>query len=244
VHPLARIGAYSIIDAGAEIGADCVIETNVRIYGFTQMGEGNRICHGATIGSQPQDMSYSTSNAKPLTIGNNNVFRENTDISHGIKEEHGTVIGDNNYFMIAAHIGHDCILEDNNIFAPNAILGGHVELGHDVYMSGHTAVHQFCKIGSLAMVSGLSAVVQDVPPFVMVDGHRAEVVGLNVVGLRRAGFSSEERKAIKQAYKILYKSGLRQNQAVEKLKASYSTKPVQEIIDFIGTSTRGLVSHR
>jgi len=244
LHPTVTVGPYAIIESGAEIGADSIIESHARVYGFTKMGKANRVCHGATIGSEPQDMAYTTENAKRLYIGDNNVFREKSDVSHGIKEEHGTIIGSNNYFMVATHVGHDCILGDNNIFANTATLAGHVELGSNVYVSGHTGIHQFCKVGSLAMVSAHSVVTQDVPPYVLVDGHRAQIVGLNVVGLRRAGLDAGARSEIKKAYKTIYKSDLRLLEALEELKANSPSKTVQNIIDFIGGSTRGLVSHR
>jgi UDP-N-acetylglucosamine acyltransferase len=244
LHPTVRLGPYSIIESGAELGEGCVIETNVRIYGQTRMGMHNRVCHGASIGSEPQDLSYTPEKAKPLRIGDHNHFKEGVNISHGIKEEHGTVIGNRNYFMAYSHVGHDCIVGDHNIFANNAVLGGHVELAHHVFLSGHTAVHQFCRIGPYAIVAGVSGVAQDVPPFTMVDGHRAEMVGLNVVGLRRGGFSPEQRNAIKQAYRLIYRSGLRIEEAVTRLANDDPGENVRTIIYFIKGSKRGLVSHR
>ncbi|MEN8174128.1 MAG: acyl-ACP--UDP-N-acetylglucosamine O-acyltransferase [Pseudomonadota bacterium] len=243
VHPSARVGPYSIIEAGARIGPGCVIESNVRIYPHTSLGSSNRVCHGATLGSEPQDLGYSPDKARPLVIGDDNHFKEGVNISHGIKSDHGTRIGSRNYLMAYSHVGHDCTLGDDNIFANTATLGGHVEVAHHVFLSGHTATHQFCRIGAYVMVAGVTGVPQDVPPYVLVDGHRAEIIGLNVVGLRRGGFGQAQRNAIKQAYRVIYKSGLKQTEALAKLDANDPGPEVREIIDFIRTSQRGLVSH-
>jgi UDP-N-acetylglucosamine acyltransferase len=243
IHPTASIGPYMIVEAGAVIGADCVIDSNVRIYGATRMGVGNRVCHGATIGAEPQDLSYTPDKSRPLTIGDHNHFKEGVNISRGVKTEYGTVIGSHNYLMAFAHIGHDCIVGDHNIFANTATLAGHVELAHHAFLSGHVAVHQFARIGALVMVAGVTGVSQDVPPFTLVDGHRAEIVGLNSVGLKRNGYDQAARTAIKRAYKTLYKSGLSKAEALEALR-EVDHDAVREIVRFVEGSTRGLVSHR
>jgi UDP-N-acetylglucosamine acyltransferase len=243
IHPSASIGPYSIIETGAEIGADCVIESNVRIYSPTRMGVGNRVCHGATIGAEPQDLSYTPDKAKPLTIGDHNHFKEGVNISSGVKSEAGTIIGSHNYLMAFAHIGHDCIVGDHNIFANGATLAGHVELAHHAFLSGHVAVHQFARIGAYVMVGGLTGISQDVPPFTLVDGHRAEIIGLNLVGLKRNGYDQTARSAIKRAYRTLYKSGLSKADALQQLKA-VDDDGVREIAAFVEASARGLVNHR
>lgn len=245
VHPSVRIGAYSIIDEGAVIGADCVIETGARIYGLTRMGIGNRVCHGAAIGAEPQDLSYDRARAKPLVIGDYNQFREGVNISHGIKEDHGTRLGSHNYLMVNAHIGHDCVLGDYNVFVNNGMIAGHVVVGDRAFISGHSAVHQFCQVGSYAMVAAVSGVPRDVPPFALVDGHRAEIIGLNLVGLKRAGFDQARRSAIKQAYKVIFKQGLKTADALQQLRASWPDNPdIAELCRFIAASTRGLLPHR
>ena len=139
VDPSATIGPFSIVEAGAVIGPGCEIQSNVRIYNHTRMGRDNVVCHGATIGSAPQDLSFTPDKARPLTIGDGNHFKENVNISHGVKEDHGTVIGDGNYLMAFSHIGHDCVVGDHNVFANTATLGGHVELGSRTFLSGHVA---------------------------------------------------------------------------------------------------------
>jgi UDP-N-acetylglucosamine acyltransferase len=242
VHPSATIGPFCIVEAGAVIGPDCVIESNVRIYGQTRMGRNNRVCHGATIGSAPQDLSYTPDKAKPLLIGDDNHFKECVNISHGVKEDHGTVIGNGNFLMAFSHIGHDCVVGDHNIFANTATLGGHVELGNRIFLSGHVAVHQFCRIGDLAMIGGVSGVRQDVPPYAMANGQYARFVGLNLVGLRRAGFGQAQRSAIKRAYRTLLQSGLKLGDALLQVKATMDSDEVRHIVEFFEQSRRGVVT--
>lgn len=243
VHPSATIGPFTIVESGAVIGPDCVIESGVRIYSAARLGAGNRVCHGATLGAEPQDLSYTPDKSKPLIIGDHNHFKEGVNISRGVKSDHGTRIGDHNYLMAFAHIGHDCVVGDHNIFANGATLAGHVELAHHAFLSGHVAVHQFARIGAFVMVAGVTGVSQDVPPFTLVDGHRAEIVGLNAVGLKRNGYDQAARTLIKRAYRTLYKSGLSKADAVAALRAE-AHPAVGEIVAFVEASQRGLVAHR
>jgi len=243
LHPSVSVGPFSIVEAGAVIGADCVIESNVRIYAAARLGTGNRVCHGATLGAEPQDLSYTPDKSRPLTIGDHNHFKEGVNISRGVKTDHGTVIGDHNYLMAYAHVGHDCIVGDHNIFANGATLAGHVELAHHAFLSGHVAVHQFARIGAFVMVAGLTGVSQDVPPFTLVDGHRAEIVGLNSVGLKRNGYDQAARSAIKRAYKTLYKTSLSKAEALVEMRAM-AEPAVDEIVAFVEGSQRGLAGHR
>ena len=244
VHPSTHVGPFCIVESGAVIGPDCVIESNARIYGQTRMGRNNRVCHGATIGSEPQDLSYTPDKGKPLIIGDDNHFKECVNISHGVKEEHGTVIGNGNYLMAFSHIGHDCLVGDNNILANSATLAGHVELGNRAFLSGHVAIHQFCRIGDYVMVGGISGVRQDIPPYAMANGHGAQFVGLNIVGLRRAGFSQAQRSAIKRAYKILLQSKLKLSDAIEQVRQLDDSPEVDEIITFIEHSKRGIIASK
>jgi UDP-N-acetylglucosamine acyltransferase len=244
IHESVAIGPYSIIEAGVRIGPGCVIDSHAHIYGPTRMGSHNRVCHGATIGVEPQDLGYTPERAKPLTIGDHNHFKEGVNISHGLKTDRGTVVGSHNYLMAFAHIGHDAIVGDHNIFANAATLAGHVELAHHCFLSGHVAVHQFCRIGAYVMVGGLSGVAQDVPPFVIAYGQRAQIIGLNTVGLRRCGFDQEQRTAIKRAYHTLYDSSLRQADALTLLRQQQPTAAVLQLIEFVEQSSRGLLSHR
>jgi UDP-N-acetylglucosamine acyltransferase len=241
LHPSVRVGPYCIIEAGAVLGADCVLDSQVRIYAATRMGRGNRVCHGATLGSEPQDLSYGPEKGKPLVIGDDNHFKECVNISRGVKTGGGTHIGSHNYFMAFSHVGHDCQVGDHNILANTATLAGHVNLAHHIFVSGQVAVHQFCRIGPYVMIGGISGVAQDVPPYLMVNGQRARIIGLNTVGLRRNGFTQAQRNAIKQAYKVLYRCGSRQ-EALARLRLDDSAE-IREIVAFVEGSERGLVAY-
>lgn len=244
LHPSVSVGPYSIIDSGAVIGAHCVIESQVRIHGPTRLGEHNRVCHGATLGCEPQDLTFTPARGRPLTIGDHNHFKEYVNVSQGVKSDTGTRIGSHNYFMAFSHVGHDCRVGDHNILANNTGLAGHAELAHHIFLSALVGVHQFCRIGAYVMVGGLSGVTQDIPPFVMANGQRAEMLGLNLVGLRRNGFSQESRTLIKRAYRLLYQSGLGRDQALARLQEEHGdVAEIQEIIRFVATSQRGLISH-
>ncbi len=242
VHPTAQIGPFCIIESGAVIGADCVIESNVRVYAQTRMGRNNHICHGATVGSAPQDLGYTPDQAKPLVIGNDNHFKECVNISHGVKEHHGTVVGNGNYLMAFSHVGHDCVVGDHNILATAAMLGGHVQLGSRTFLSGNVAIHQFCRVGDYAMIGGVSGVRQDVPPYAMANGQYARFIGINLVGLRRAGFGQAQRSAIKRTYKVLLQSGLKLPDALASIKADADSDEVRNIVAFVEESQRGVVS--
>lgn len=242
VHESVVVGPYSIIEKGVVMERDCVIESCARIYEGTRLGCGNRVCHGVTLGSEPQDLDYRPGKGRPLSIGGHNHFKEGVNISRGIKSETGTRIGDHNYFMSFSHVGHDSIVGDHNIFANTATLAGHVELAHHVFVSGQVAVHQFCRIGAFSMIAGVTGVPQDVPPFVIADGHRARIIGLNLVGLRRNGFSQEQRSTIKAVYRLIFRSGLRLAEALEKAKRSYPGPETEDIVRFIESSRRGVIS--
>ncbi|MCG6895597.1 MAG: acyl-ACP--UDP-N-acetylglucosamine O-acyltransferase [Thiocapsa sp.] len=242
LHETVSVGPYSIIESGAVIGEGCRIESCVRIFALTHMGAHNQVCHGVTLGSAPQDLGYRPELARPLVIGDHNDFKEGVNISCGLKSEAGTRIGSHNYWMAFSHAGHDCIVGDHNIFANTATLAGHVEIEDRTFISGQVAVHQFCRIGAYAMVAGVTGVPQDVPPFALADGHRARIVGLNVVGLRRAGFSPEQRDRIKGAYRLIFRSGLRLPQALVRAEQDYPGPETQQIVQFIQSSRRGVIS--
>jgi UDP-N-acetylglucosamine acyltransferase len=242
LHETVSVGPYSIIEAGAVIGEGCRIESCARIFGATRMGANNRVCHGATLGSEPQDLGFTPEKTRPLVIGDRNHFKEGVNISCGIKSEQGTRIGNDNYWMAFSHAGHDCVVGDHNIFANTATLAGHVEVDDHVFLSGQVAVHQFCRIGAYVMVAGVTGVSQDVPPFALADGHRARMVGLNVVGLRRSGFSPEQRSRIKSVYRLVLRSGLRLAEALVRAEHQYPGPETERIVQFIQSSRRGLIS--
>jgi UDP-N-acetylglucosamine acyltransferase len=242
IHSSVQIGPFCIIEPNTILGADCILDSHVRIYSGTKIGCGNRICHGATLGSEPQDLTYTPIKARPLTIGDYNHFKEYVNVSCGVKSEQGTNIGHRNYFMAFSHVGHDCTVGDYNILANTATLAGHVELAHHIFVSGQVAIHQFCRIGAYVMIGGLTGVAQDVPPYVLINGQRARIMGLNTIGLRRNGFTVEQRNLIKRAYKILYHSGLNKNNAIETLN-TFNSPLIQEIIEFVLASKRGIISY-
>lgn len=242
LHETVSVGPYSIVESGAVIGEGCRIDSCARIYASTRMGAYNRVCHGVTLGSAPQDLGYRPELARPLVIGDHNHFKEGVNISCGLKSDGGTRIGNHNYWMSFSHAGHDCIVGDHNIFANTATLAGHVEVEDRTFLSGQVAVHQFCRVGAYAMVAGVTGVPQDVPPFALADGHRARIVGLNVVGLRRGGFSREQRDRIKGAYRLIFRSGLRLPEALVRAERDYPGPETQRIIQFVQSSRRGVIS--
>lgn len=244
IHPSVSIGPFCIIGAGVRLGEGCVLDSHVRIEGAARLGPGNRLCHGVSLGTEPQDMGFEPSLSKPLTIGANNHFKENVNISRGLKTEAGTRIGDGNYFMAFSHAGHDCRIGDRNILANTATLAGHVSLGDGNFLAGHVAVHQFCRIGDLCMIGGITGVAQDIPPFALANGQRARILGLNTVGLRRAGFDQTARSRIKAVYRLLFRSGLRLAEAMAQAEARYPGPETERILDFIrgGDSGRGIAT--
>ncbi len=243
LHETVSVGPYSIVEAGAAIGEGCRIESCVRIFGVTRMGAHNRVCHGATLGSEPQDLGFTPDKARPLVIGDHNHFKEGVNISCGIKSEGGTRIGNHNLWMSFSHAGHDCVVGDRNIFANTATLAGHVEVEDYAFLSGQVAVHQFCRIGAYSLVAGVSGVPQDVPPFILADGHRARMIGLNQVGLKRNGFTQEQRSRIKGVYRLVLRSGLRLAEALVRAEHEYPGPETEHIVQFIQSSRRGLISY-
>ena len=244
LDPSVSVGPFSIIESGAVIGPDCIIESCVRIFSPVRMGSGNRICHGAALGCEPQDLGYTPEKSKPMIIGNHNHFKENVNISRGVKTSEGTIIGDNNYFMSGFHAGHDVIIGSHNIFTSNAVVAGHVVMGDRIFLSGLAAVHQFVNIGDYAMIAGCAKVTKDIPPYTTADGNPARIIGLNSVGLRRGGFSSEARKAIKKTYQTIYHSGHNVSQALAVLEGNIYSEEEERIAAFFLNSERGVTAHK
>jgi len=244
IHPSSSVGAFSIIESGAVIGPECIIESGARIFSAVRMGNNNHVFHGAVLGCEPHDLSYTTDKSKPLTIGNGNMFKEGVNISRGVKTTVGSTIGDNNYFMSSAHVGHDCHITDNIVMAPHSVIAGHVSISEYAFISGLVAIHQFVNIGQYTMLAGCSKVVKDIPPFTTADGNPARIVGFNSVGMKRAGFSSVARKRIKQCYHTLYHAGLNTTQALEQLNSSTLSAEELSIVDFFENSERGVTAHR
>jgi UDP-N-acetylglucosamine acyltransferase len=235
-----KIGPYCVIGKDVKIGKNTLLESHVVVEGITEIGEGNRIYSFASIGKDSQDLKYKGEPTKTI-IGNNNKIREFVTIHRGTTDRWETRVGDNNLIMAYVHIAHDVIVGDNCIFSNNATLAGHVTVDSNALVGGLTPVHQFCRIGSYSMTGGASAINQDICPFVLAEGNKAKVRGLNSVGLRRRGFSNEEISNLKKAYKLIFRSGMPLKEAVEELKAAYGEdKNVMYLVDFIEKSDRGI----
>lgn len=244
IHPSVEIGPYTIVEENVAIGEGTVIASSVRIYVNSIIGRLNRFYHGAVIGCEPQDLGYDRSSVTGLVIGDGNTFREGANIHRGSKPNHPTRIGDRNYFMGNFHVGHDCLLGNDNTFTHGTVLAGHVQVGNHVFISGVAAVHQFCRVGDHSMIAGCAKIVKDVPPYATADGNPATIIGINSVGLKRSGMTPAVRSAIKNTYKVLYHSGLNIGQALKVLKAGEQSPEVQNIIDFVEASARGILGHR
>jgi UDP-N-acetylglucosamine acyltransferase len=236
------IGPFSIIGAGVAIGARTVVGPHVVINGPTLIGADNRIFQFASLGDAPQDKKYQGEPTR-LEIGDRNIFRENCTANRGTTHDRGvTRIGSDNLFMAYSHVAHDCMIGSNTVFANCAALGGHVEVGDWVILGGLTAVHQFTKIGAHAFLAGGAIVTRDVPPYVMAAGNPAAPHAVNSEGLRRRGFSEAQIRNIRDAYRVLYRSGLLLADALARLEPQAAKFPeIRAFVDFIHTSTRSIV---
>ena len=245
IHESVEIGPYTVIDGNVKIGEGCRIGSHVRIYAHTTIGKNNRIDAHAILGADGQDLGFDSSQPTGLVIGDNNVFREQTNIHRATKLDHPTTIGNDNYFMGSFHVGHDCTVGNNNIMVHGSVMAGHVHIGNRVLISGLVAIHQFCNIGDYAMVAGCAKIVKDVPPFATADENPATIIGQNVVGMKRAGSTPEVRKQIKAVYDVIYHQKMNTSQALKHLKDQGSHPPeVQMIIEFFENSKRGVTDHR
>ncbi|WJG08524.1 acyl-ACP--UDP-N-acetylglucosamine O-acyltransferase [Aliiglaciecola sp. LCG003] len=248
IHPSAKlaadvqVGAYTLIDADVEIGSGTIIESHVVIKGPTKIGKNNHFFQFASVGEQCQDKKYAGEPTR-LEIGDNNVFRECVTLHRGTVQDNSlTSIGSNNLLMAYVHVAHDCMVGNDNILANNTTLAGHVHLGDSVILGGMTAVHQFCHIGSHSFTGGGCVVLRDIPPFVMVSGTDNTPAGINSEGLRRRGFDKDAILQIRRAYKILYRSGNRAEEAVEKLREmAKETSEVGQMAEFVANSSRGII---
>jgi UDP-N-acetylglucosamine acyltransferase len=241
LHETVEIGPHVIIDEHVKIGARTIVMAHAVITGWTEIGEDNTIHYGAVIGHSPQHLSYKGAQTF-IRIGNRNIIREYVTIHRAFEAGSTTVIGDENFLMALSHVAHDCKIGNQVVIANGALLGGHVSVDDMVVISGNVAIHQFVRIGKLAMLQGLSGIGKDVPPYMIHSGVN-RVRGLNIVGLKRAGFDLKTREKVKLAYKILYRSGLNVNQALAKLENQRLGDEVQLIIDFVRQSKRGICRH-
>jgi len=237
IDPSADIGPFVVIDGPAVIGAGTRILTHAVITGHTIIGRDNAIHMSAIIGNEPQDVSFGGQETA-LRIGDRNIIREQCEIHRGSKTAE-TVVGDDNYIMSHAHIGHDCRVGNHVTLAPGALLGGHVEVEDQVFISGNCVVHQFVRIGRLALLRGLSRTSRDVPPFCIMDGTHT-VRALNRIGLRRAGFSAQQIREIQRVFTVLFRSRKNLSAAMAELDSQPCSEEARQMIEFIRASKRGV----
>ena len=250
IHPSAVVGDQVKLAADVEVGPFCLLDGKIRIaagtrlishvaiFGDTEIGEANIIHPNVVIGDEPQDVAY-TGGPRKVRIGNRNIFREGTTIHRGSERGEITIIGDDNFFMQNSHAAHDCRVGNSTIIAGGALLAGWVEVGDRALVSGNCVVHQYTRIGRLAMMRGLSRTSRDVPPFCIMDGTHT-LRGINAIGLRRVGFKAAQIRALREAFIVLF--GRRQNLrlALERVTSEKLTPEVQEMLDFIRASKRGV----
>ena len=253
VHPSAIVDPQAVLGEGVEIGPNCLVGPGVtlgdrcRLHGHvvlsgpTTIGADNEFYPFACVGQRSQDLKYE---GEPtyLEIGSGNTFREFVTVHRATAPGGVTRVGNGGNFLSYSHIAHDCVVGDDVIFSNNGTLAGHVEVGDRAVVGGLTAIHQFCRFGRLAISGGCSKIVQDVPPFMMVDGNPARVRHINQVGMERAGFSRETIRMIKEAFRILYRSDLNTAQALPRLSEEFKDQPeIQQLIDFVRDSKRGII---
>lgn len=256
IHPTALVSAKAEMGEGVEIGPYCTIGDNVEIgdgtkigpgvsiQGWVKIGKRCRIYQGTVIGTEPQDIHHKGERSF-VRIGDDNIIREYVTIHRGTSPDSTTEIGNGNFLMAYCHIAHNCQIGNRVIIANMGTLAGYVKVEDSAVIGGLTGIHQFVRVGTLAMIGGCSKVIKDIPPYTLADGHPASLWGLNVVGLRRAGFSETTREYLNRAYKILFRSGLTTTEALKKIENEFEEIPeVMHLCNFIRTSKRGICKER
>jgi UDP-N-acetylglucosamine acyltransferase len=237
-----RIGPFAVIEAGASVGDDCVLMERVHVGTGTTLGRSNLLYPGAVVGHDPQHRQGEPGGL--LAIGDRNVFREYVTLHRGMKKGSATRIGNDNYFMAFAHAGHDAAVGNGVTVANTALLGGHAAVEDGAFLSACVLVHQFARIGRLAMVGGAARVTRDVPPYLLVADGEDRVASVNLVGLKRAGFSAKATDDVKRAYRLFYFSGLGREEALEEIGRTLAAPEIRHFTDFIRSSKRGTMPHR
>lgn len=234
-----QVGPYCVLEGAVKLGPGCVLRPHSYLIGPLTMGKNNLVFSGCVIGDQPQHLRFS---GEPTSteVGDGNVFREHVTVHRGTTQSWVTRIGNGNFFMANSHVAHDCVVGNNCVLVNGALLGGHCVLEDNVFLSGNSAVHQFVRIGRLALLSGISATTKDVPPFIVQQNINC-VLGVNVVGMRRAGMTHAEIDAVRRAYHHLYRNGLALPNALKAIEGELSqVTVVMEMVSFIRRSTRGI----
>jgi UDP-N-acetylglucosamine acyltransferase len=245
VHPAAQIGPgavigdFAIVEQDVSIGAGTILEPYVLVKRWTTLGEHNQVSAGTILGTDPLDKHFSGERSY-LRIGNKNIIREHYTISRGTAPESETVIGDANYIMTSGHIAHNCRIGSRTVIASCALVAGYADIEDDAFISGGVVIHQYSRIGRLAMIAGNTRVNSDVPPFFLYAGYNVEAKGLNLVGLKRAGFAPADIGSLKTAYRILFRSRLKLETALERIEGEVSGALARQLVDFIRSSKRGI----
>ena len=234
----ARVGPYSVIDEHVAMGAHCVVAPHVHITGHTTIGAHNRFHTGCVIGDAPQDLKYRDEPTR-LRIGDDNVFREHCTVHRSNKAAEDTAIGSHCFFMQHSHVGHNSLVGNHAIIAGGALLAGHVTIEDRAFISGNCLLHQFVRVGTLAMMQGGAAISKDLPPFLIARGYNG-VCGLNVVGLRRAGFVAAHRMELKRLYHHLFRGGGTLQERLESARAQFGSEASLRIIEFVAAARRGV----
>jgi UDP-N-acetylglucosamine acyltransferase len=238
IHGSAAIGPYTVVEGRVVVGAGCRVGPHCHLVGDTVLGENNRLHAGVVLGDAPQDLAYRDA-ATGLRVGNGNTFREHVTVHRGTREGTFTEIGDDNYLMAHCHVGHNSRVGHHVIVANGVLMGGYVEIQDRAFLGGGAVVHQFCRVGTLAILRGLARISKDVPPYCMAVENN-ELVGLNAIGLRRAGLPAERRAALKRAYALLFLSERNLSQALAELEGQPLTPESQHMAQFIRESRRGV----
>ena len=238
-----RIGEYCVVESDVALGSGCLLEPYVYIKRWTTLGEDNQVSAGTVLGTDPLDRAFRGERSY-LVIGNRNKIREHYTISRGTQPESVTRIGDDNYIMTSGHIAHNCVLGNRITVASCALIAGYAQVDDDAFVSGGVVVHQYSKVGRLAMIGGNTRVNSDLPPFFLYTDFNVAVRGLNLVGLKRAGFSSVEVRQLKNAYRLLYRSDLQLADALKRIDAELPGEHTAQLTAFIRRSTRGICRER
>ena len=241
LHESVKVGPYAVIDAGVIVGPDCNVGPHVHLTGQTTIGRGNQIHAGAVIGDVPQDLKYNGGSTQ-LRIGDENIFREHVTIHRSNTPGEDTTIGTGNFFMAHSHVGHNSLVGDHNAFANGVLIAGHVEIADRAFIAGNCLVHQFVRIGTLALMQGGAAISKDLPPYTIAHGDNS-VCGLNTVGLRRAGYASDQRQALKGIYRKLFLDGKNITEVVEAVLMDSPDEQERTMLEFIAASKRGVCGH-
>lgn len=239
IGPGCRIGEFCVIESDVSLGAGCLLEPYVYLKRWTTMGERNEISAGTVLGTDPLDRNFSGERSY-LRIGSRNKIREHYTISRGTAPESVTQLGDDNYIMTSGHIAHNCRVGNHTVIASCALLAGYVEVEDQAFISGGVVVHQFSRIGRLAMIGGNTRINSDVPPFFLYAGHDVVAKGLNIVGLKRAGYKASDVSVLKKAYQYLYRSGLKLEEALARIETEIPTPETLHLVKFIRHSERGI----